>query len=57
MSIGGSMKEYFSIGELSTYQHISKQTLIYYDKIDLFKQPMLIQIMVIVIMTLSRLII
>lgn len=31
------MKDYFSIGELSAYQHISKQTLIYYDKIDLFK--------------------
>lgn len=31
------MKDYFSIGELSKYQHISKQTLIYYDKINLFK--------------------
>lgn len=31
------MNNYFSIGELSKYQNISTQTLIYYDKIDLFK--------------------
>lgn len=30
------MKRYFSIGELAGYQNISKQTLIYYDKIGLF---------------------
>lgn len=30
------MKEWFSIGELSRYQKISKQTLIYYDRIGLF---------------------
>ena len=30
-------KNYFSIGELSQLQGISRQTLIYYDKIDLFK--------------------
>ena len=30
-------KNYFSIGELSELQGISRQTLIYYDKIDLFK--------------------
>lgn len=31
------MKNLFSIGEVSRYQNISKQTLIFYDKIDLFK--------------------
>lgn len=31
------MKNLFSIGELSKYQNISKQTLIYYDKIGLFQ--------------------
>ena len=31
------MKGYFSIGELSKYQNISKQTLIFYDKIGLFR--------------------
>lgn len=31
------MNNYFSIGELSKYQNISTQTLIYYDKIGLFK--------------------
>lgn len=31
------MKNLFSIGELSKLQHISHQTLIYYDKIGLFK--------------------
>ena len=31
------MEDYFSIGELSKYQNISKQTLIYYDKIGLFR--------------------
>ena len=31
------MKDMFSIGELASYQNISKQTLIYYDKIGLFK--------------------
>lgn len=31
------MKDFFSIGELAGYQKISKQTLIFYDKIDLFK--------------------
>ena len=31
------MNNLFSIGELAKYQNISKQTLIYYDKIDLFK--------------------
>lgn len=31
------MESYFSIGELSKYQNISKQTLIYYDKIGLFR--------------------
>ena len=30
------MKNLFSIGELSKYQNISKQTLIFYDKIGLF---------------------
>ena len=30
------MKNLFSIGEVSKYQNISKQTLIYYDKIGLF---------------------
>ena len=30
------MNQYFSIGELARYQNISKQTLIYYDKIGLF---------------------
>ena len=31
------MENLFSIGELSKYQHISKQTLIFYDKIGLFR--------------------
>ena len=31
------MENLFSIGELAKYQNVSKQTLIYYDKIDLFK--------------------
>ena len=31
------MEDYFSIGELSSYQNISKQTLIFYDKIGLFR--------------------
>ena len=31
------MKGLFSIGELSAYQNISRQTLIYYDKIGLFR--------------------
>lgn len=31
------MKDMFSVGELSKYQKISKQTLIFYDKIGLFK--------------------
>lgn len=31
------MKNRFSIGELAAYQNISKQTLIYYDKIGLFQ--------------------
>lgn len=31
------MKNLFSIGEVSKYQNISKQTLIYYDKIGLFR--------------------
>lgn len=31
------MKDLFSIGELAGYQNISKQTLIFYDKIGLFK--------------------
>ena len=31
------MKDMFSIEELASYQNISKQTLIYYDKIGLFK--------------------
>ena len=31
------MEDLFSIGELSKYQNISKQTLIYYDKIGLFR--------------------
>ena len=31
------MDELFSIGELSHYQNISKQTLIFYDKTGLFK--------------------
>ena len=30
------MKRYFSVGELARYQNISKQTLIFYDKIKLF---------------------
>ena len=30
------MKSFFSIGELSCYQNISRQTLIFYDKIGLF---------------------
>lgn len=30
-------KNYYSIGELARYQNISKQTLIYYDRIGLFK--------------------
>ena len=35
------MEDYFSIGELSRYQNISKQTLIFYDKLGLF-QPCLL---------------
>ena len=31
------MKDLFSIGELAKYQKISKQTLIFYDKIGLFR--------------------
>ena len=31
------MKNMFSIGELAKYQNISKQTLIFYDKIGLFR--------------------
>ncbi len=31
------MKDYFSIGELADFQQISRQTLIYYDKIGLFR--------------------
>ena len=31
------MKDMFSIGELARYQNISKQTLIFYDKIGLFR--------------------
>ena len=31
------MKDFFSIGELAKYQNISKQTLIFYDKIGLFR--------------------
>lgn len=31
------MEDYFSIGELSRYQNISKQTLIFYDKLGLFQ--------------------
>ncbi len=31
------MKDMFSAGELAKFQNISKQTLLYYDKIDLFK--------------------
>ena len=31
------MDNFFSIGELSRYQNISKQTLIYYDRIGLFR--------------------
>ena len=31
------MKDMFSIGELAGYQNISKQTLIFYDKIGLFQ--------------------
>lgn len=34
---GETMDNYFSIGELSKYQNISNQTLIYYDKIGLFR--------------------
>ena len=30
------MEDLFSIGELSRYQNISRQTLIFYDKIGLF---------------------
>ena len=30
------MDNFFSIGEVSRYQNISKQTLIFYDKIGLF---------------------
>ncbi|MGI6055273.1 MAG: MerR family DNA-binding transcriptional regulator, partial [Clostridium sp.] len=30
------MNQFFSIGELSKLQNISRQTLIYYDKIGLF---------------------
>ena len=31
------MKDLFSIGELSKHQNISRQTLIFYDKIGLFR--------------------
>ncbi|GER67560.1 MerR family transcriptional regulator [Weizmannia acidilactici] len=31
------MEKYFSIGEMASIHHISRQALIYYDKIDLFK--------------------
>ena len=31
------LEDLFSIGELSKYQNISKQTLIFYDKIGLFR--------------------
>lgn len=31
------MENYFSIGELAKYQNVSKQTLIFYDKIGLFR--------------------
>ena len=31
------MENMFSAGELANYQNISKQTLLYYDKIGLFK--------------------
>ena len=31
------MNNLFSIGELAKYQHVSKQTLIFYDKIGLFR--------------------
>ena len=31
------MEDFFSIGELSHYQNISKQTLIFYDKTGLFR--------------------
>ena len=31
------MENLFSIGELAKYQNISKQTLIFYDKIGLFR--------------------
>ena len=34
---GGSMENLFSIGEVARYQKISKQTLIFYDKIGLFR--------------------
>ncbi len=37
MSRGYSMENLFSIGELAHYQNISKQTLIFYDKIGLFR--------------------
>ena len=37
MNKNENKKDFFSIGELSKYQNISKQTLIYYDKINLFK--------------------
>ena len=30
-------KDLFSIGEVAKYQNISKQTLIFYDKIGLFR--------------------
>ena len=31
------MENLFSIGEVSKYQNISKQTLIFYDKIGMFR--------------------
>ena len=34
------MEDYFSIGELSRYQNISKQTLIFYDKLGCSSLPM-----------------
>ena len=34
---GGGMENLFSIGEVARYQKISKQTLIFYDKIGLFR--------------------
>lgn len=36
MSRGEIVENYFSIGEVAKYQNISKQTLIFYDKIGLF---------------------